>query len=252
MLDRLCFLDSRLWKRKRNETLRKTQNHSVRRARASLRTYVWASHRFCLNWCKFQNADTQDSCYAWIREEDRWLSPNLIVWCRFLCCGWPIQIVSWLGGGPMTHGDRRHGEGYIPHLSTVRDTTSLISTLSKWKQKHIVKMSPNVGFETLRSFSPRCTVAKRKEAAELRKVSKRFVVIYAFFDKFTLRVWNQKWILNSLCLPLDYETTDGEKKARPDQRQLEQTEKPYYSPHRQRCKLPHSDSSRNHFKIILK
>ncbi|CAG03203.1 unnamed protein product, partial [Tetraodon nigroviridis] len=33
-------------------------------------------------------------------------------------------------------------------------------------------MSPNVGFETLRSFSPRRSVARRKEAAELRKTMK--------------------------------------------------------------------------------
>lgn len=77
----------------------------------------------------------------------------------------------------MTHGDRRHGAGYIPHPTTVRDTTSLTSTSSKSETKNIAKMSPNVGFETLRSFSPRRTVANRKEALEFRKVSKHFVVL---------------------------------------------------------------------------
>lgn len=77
----------------------------------------------------------------------------------------------------MTHGNRRHGAGYIPHPTTVRDKTSLTSSLNKSETKNIEKMSPNVGFETLRSFSPRRTVAKRKEALEFRKVSKRFVVL---------------------------------------------------------------------------
>lgn len=77
----------------------------------------------------------------------------------------------------MTHGDPRHGAGYIPHPSTVRDTTSLTFTLSKSETKNIVKMSPNVGFETLRVFSPRRTVAKRKEALEFRKVSNIFFVL---------------------------------------------------------------------------
>lgn len=80
----------------------------------------------------------------------------------------------------MTHGDRRHGAIYIPEPSAVGDTASLICTLSKSTTKKIVKMSPNVGFETLQSFSPRRTVAKRKEALEFRKVSKGFVLLLCF------------------------------------------------------------------------
>lgn len=80
----------------------------------------------------------------------------------------------------MTHGDRRHGAIYIPHPSAVGYTTSLICTLSKSTTKNIVKMSPNVGFETLQSFSPRRNVAKRKEALEFRKVSNAFVLLLCF------------------------------------------------------------------------
>lgn len=80
----------------------------------------------------------------------------------------------------MTHGDRRHGAIYIPLPSAVGDTTSLICTLSKSTTKNIVNMSPNVGFETIHSFSPRRTVAKRKEALEIRKVSNGFVLLLCF------------------------------------------------------------------------
>lgn len=77
----------------------------------------------------------------------------------------------WLGGVPVTHGDRRHGPGYIPQPLAVRDTTSPTSGLNISSTKTTVKMSPNMACEALLSFSPRLSVAKRKEALELRKVS---------------------------------------------------------------------------------
>lgn len=83
----------------------------------------------------------------------------------------------------MTHGDRRHRAGYIPHPLTVRDSFTRFGTLSKSETKNIVNMSPNVGFESIRSFSPRRTVSERKEALEFRKVSNGFVVLKYFLKK---------------------------------------------------------------------
>lgn len=102
---------------------------------------------------------------------------------------WPVQIVwSWLGGVPVTHGDRRHGPGYIPQPSAVRDTSSPTSGVETSGTKTTLKMSPNMACEALQSFSPRLTVAKRKEAIELRKVSEatEFCLIILHFSVFHL------------------------------------------------------------------
>lgn len=103
--------------------------------------------------------------------------------------------------------------------------------------KTTLKMSPNMTCEALQSFSPRLTVAKRKEALELRKVSGTtdfcFNVFYIFSDALHLMYWmNAKFDV----FFSDYETFDGKKKARTHQRQPEPFEKPHPSPHRQRCK----------------
>lgn len=151
---------------------------------------------------------------------------------------WPVQIVwCWLGGVPVTQGDRRHGPGYIPQPLAVRDTTSPTSRLNISGTKTTVKMSPNMACEALQSFSPRLTVAKRKEALELRKVSEatdfRLIILHFLYTQC------DEWRKSPKCYVFfsDYETFDGKKKARSYQRQPEPFEKPHPSPHRQRCKL---------------
>lgn len=63
------------------------------------------------------------------------------------------------------------------------------------------KMSPNMACEALQSFSPRLTVAKRKEALELRKVSDNsFLTHYIQFFCMARGVKNEEWILNIAVL----------------------------------------------------
>lgn len=54
-------------------------------------------------------------------------------------------------------------------------------------------MSPNMGCEVLQVLPPRLTVAKRKEALELRKVSElsEFELIFLYFLCFALKC--SKW-----------------------------------------------------------
>jgi len=97
-------------------------------------------------------------------------------------------------------------------------------------------MSPNMTCQALPSFSPRLTVAKRKEALELRKVSQATEFSCIRLNIFTdvLHVLDCMNIKISVLFS-DNETTDGKEKARPYQRQLEPLEKPHPSPYRKRC-----------------
>lgn len=99
-------------------------------------------------------------------------------------------------------------------------------------------MSPNMTCEALQSFSPRLTVAKRKEALELRKVSEVTGFCFIILN-ISSAVLHLLWRMDAKYYVFfsDYETFDGKKTARPHQRQPEPFEEPHPSPYRQRCKL---------------
>lgn len=84
------------------------------------------------------------------------------------------------------------------------------------------------------SYNSPMTVAQRKEANELRKVR---CISDALLQK---QIWiprfDSTWILILTIFFTDSQTTDGEKKARSDQRQPRQAEGSYRPSGRQRCK----------------
>lgn len=105
----------------------------------------------------------------------------LIVFVLFYSNTWPLQMVwRWLGGVAMTHADRRHGPAYIPRPWAVGHTSPSSSGLETLSTEKTVTMSPNMACDSLQAFSPRLTVAKRKEALELRKVSPATNLIHVF------------------------------------------------------------------------
>lgn len=92
--------------------------------------------------------------------------------------------------------------------------------------------------EAPQSFSPMLTVAKRKQALELRKVSEVSGLSFITLKHFScISLYVLTYLLNIICFLSDYETFDGKEKARTYQRQPEPLEKPHSPPHWQRCKL---------------
>lgn len=111
------------------------------------------------------------------------------------------MVWCWLGGVPVTHADRRHGPAYIPRSLAVRHTSPSNSGLETFYTKKTLNMSPKMACEALQSFSPRLTVAKRKEALELRKVSPATLMIFyiVLWCVFALDFANRAWMLNVVC-----------------------------------------------------
>lgn len=146
--------------------------------------------------------------------------------------GYLIKCEAFLLFSSNTQPVRSFGVGLGAYLwRTTTDATGLDKYRSPWPlethllrylfwillyYKTTLKMSPNMTCEGLQSFSPRLTVAKRKEALELRKVREVpyfcFNILLMFFDIFHFMSW--KCTKYFLFFP-DYETFDGKKKARP-------------------------------------
>lgn len=101
-------------------------------------------------------------------------------------------------------------------------------------------MTRDMFCETIQSFAPRLTVARRKEALELRKVRRHSPYALCIFLLNPCALSDLQWMRSkhyTVFFFSDNETFDGKEKARTYQRQPQPSENPHTSPYWQRCKL---------------